>query len=125
MDTDQWVLYPWFEEHGTSLIHPEDLDRLRHLSPYGIVFKRVGTDGDYVVLSARGQTVRVRPSLIQNVPTPAFDYGQEVRIAGKDLSGRVVEIGWHHQQGRPFYHLAIGGKRNSRRHWDEELAAVG
>jgi hypothetical protein len=125
MDNERWVLYPWFQEHGASLIHPEDLERLEQLGPYGTVWKRLGTDGEYTVLTARHQTVRVRPDLIVEVPALAFDYGQEVRLIAKDLTGVVEEIGWHHKHSRPFYLLSIGGKRHSRRYWDDELQPVG
>lgn len=33
-----WALCPWFEESGVNVIHPDDLDRMRELDPYGIVF---------------------------------------------------------------------------------------
>lgn len=124
MDTEQWVLYPWFQEHGAQLIHPDDLERLKTLGAYGTVFKQLGTDGQYTVLSAKRQTVRVLPDLIVKVPRPAFDYGQQVRVAGQDRIGVVEEIGWHHKLSRPFFLLAIGGKRQSRRYWDDELTPV-
>ena len=35
-----WGLYPWFEEQGRDLIHPDDLSKVRDLQPNGKVLMR-------------------------------------------------------------------------------------
>jgi hypothetical protein len=122
MKTDNWVLYPWFEEHGTALVHPEDLDRFRRLSPYGKVFEKVGDDGDFVVLLAGHDTFRVKPDLMTTVEPPAFGYGQQATVRSKGTVGTVADIRWHHAQRRPFFHLEVNGKRIASRYWAEDLA---
>lgn len=119
----QWGLYPWFTEHSTELIHPEDLDSLQAFSPYGKVFEVIGRDEDYIFISYGGQTFRVKPTLFQPVPRPAKRIGDVVRVQlkGKTELGIVVEVQWHHQKSEPFYIIEIEGKLSSKRYWHHDF----
>ncbi|MBK8236402.1 MAG: hypothetical protein IPK74_12660 [Deltaproteobacteria bacterium] len=46
----RWALYPWVEEHGTDLIHPDDLTTVLDLLPHGKVFRLVGEEGGFLRL---------------------------------------------------------------------------
>lgn len=125
MEIREWVLYPWFEERGASLVHPDDIGHFRRLVPYGKVFARIGEEGEYVVLLCGQVATRVKPDLIAAVPAPAFVYGQKVCVEGKGVAGAVVEIGWHHAKRRHFFHLEINGRRYGKRLWEEDLVSCG
>ena len=43
-----WGLCAWFEELGTALIHPDDLDVVRALRPNGKVFRVVDADDAFL-----------------------------------------------------------------------------
>lgn len=123
LDAGQWCLYQWFEEHGVSCIHPDDLNDFKDLKPNGKLFKCLGADGDFVILEHTGRSYRVKPSLAKAMPAPAFAYGDMVQVtsSGEERHGVVREIMWHFQRNEPYFLLEIEGKASSRRYWSGEL----
>lgn len=122
-----WGLYPWFPEHGTGLIHPEDADQLALLGPgwpYGKVFHCCGRTDDHYLTLCYGQVrLRMKPALYTVVPAPAFQVGQRVRLRdGSDRQGIVRDITWHVKKNAPLYFVWVEGKRYSRRLWNDDLA---
>ena len=106
-----WGLYPWFPEHGTGLIHPEDADQLALLGPaglYGKVFQCCDrTDDHYLALCYGAVRLRVQPALYRVVPAPAVQIGQHVRLRdGSDRLGVVRDIMWHVKKNAPLYFLS-------------------
>ena len=43
----KWGLYPWFIEHGTELIHPDDLEKFRKETNNCKVFQCI-EEGNYI-----------------------------------------------------------------------------
>lgn len=121
MMTAEWALYPWFEERGRDMLHPDDVERFKALMPYGKVFQLNGIDGDFVVLQYGAAAFRVKSGLIQKIGAPAFAVGDPVRVRGVSSVGEVTDVCWHHKESRPFFHVAISGKKKSRRFWENEL----
>jgi len=119
----EWGLYPWFEERGRSLVHPQDADAFSSLLPYGKLFQCVAWDNQYMTLRYGNRQFRVRPDLFAAVTAPPFDFGQTVAFGkgGRAVSGTVVDICWHHGRDRPFFHLRLNGKRLKKRYWAEDL----
>ena len=119
-----WGLYQWFEEHGTDLIHPEDLPGFRALIPNGKIFECVGRDEEYLTLRYGDMEFRVRPSLFKIVARPSRRFGEEVHLSnGK--RGIVTDIQWHFQRAEAMYHLMFDGKKRSRRYWESDFAKEG
>ena len=119
-----WALFPWFEEHGESHVHPEDLGDLLSLMPYGKVFEVQGKRDGYTVLAYGDKLFRVHPNLLREVDQPAFRIGEEVRIEASGAVAKVSAILWHHSKAQPFYHLALKGKKRRKRYWAGELVSV-
>lgn len=116
------VLYPWFAEHGVDLIHELDRDTFQALSPYGKVFTLESDDDEFVRLSYGSRVFRVKPSLIQHVPTARYQVDDVVRVNSNGKTAIVEHVQWHHRDGKPFYILRFGNKRDSRRYSDAELS---
>jgi hypothetical protein len=119
-------LYPWFEEHGIGLIHPDDVEAFRQMGPYGRVFRREGREGDYIVLRYGTGRYRVRPCLFRAVPAPACPIGTRVSFmkGAKLTEGSVCDIGWHSKNQEHMYFLIVDGKRLSKRYSEKELSRV-
>ena len=118
----KWGLYPWFEEHGNSHIHPDDLQKIKDLMPYCLVFKVVGTEGNYIVLQYADDTYRVKSDLFQEKKPAVYDFGQKVKVKRyPEKECFVREIAWHYKEKKEFYFLFVDGKKKSRRYWPEEL----
>ncbi|WP_146009639.1 DUF6960 family protein [Deinococcus planocerae] len=113
-------LYPWFEEHGSHLIHPDDLDAWRALGPYGRVFELRGEEGEYFALGYGDQVFRVRPGLWRELRDVPFGVGD--RVQTQDRNEAIIhEALWHHQHKQAFYLIAKRGKRSTKRYFKYDL----
>lgn len=119
--TSQWGLYPWFEERGANLVHPDDLDDFRKLMPYGKVFF-CQSKNEFLVLRYQNSHYRVRPQLFSEVPAPEFTFGQLVHVRETGDPAQIDEIHWHHQRAKPIFFVTFGGRRNKKRFWADDLA---
>ncbi len=117
----KWGLYQWFEEHGTTLVHPFDLDALRSFHPNGRVFECIAEDDCFLVLRYGEAQFRVRPSLFKEVPAPKWKIGETVEVVDKGRLGQVTEIKWHFQRAEPMYFLSFDGKISKKRYWSRDL----
>lgn len=116
-----WGLYPWFEESGANLVHRDDLDGFRRLSPYGKVFLRIGDEGDYIRIGYGDHTFRVKPELFAPVPPIAFPIGTSITVRAANVDATIDAIEWHHRDAKPIYFVRRDGKRDSRRYSEAEL----
>jgi hypothetical protein len=116
------ALYPWFAEHGTDLVHPDDLAEFKALMPYGKVFEVLpGAVEGMVRLAYGAKTFRVLPDLLREVKSPRFRVGDSVRLAGRNEEGIVDDVMWHQKGECPFYKLNVRGKKMSKRYWEADL----
>jgi hypothetical protein len=118
---DSWVLFPWFDEHGASHIHPEDIDRFKNLPLGPKVFGVLGTLDDFTEIAYGSEVFRVKSSLLRPVPAPSFFIGQKVRVPGKNEEAVVERILWHDKEDSPFFIVRVGGKLKSKQYWAEDL----
>jgi hypothetical protein len=121
MNDGSWLLYPWFEEHGASLVYPDDMEAFRKLSPYGKVFQRIGDDGNWAVIVYAGARIRVDATCAKVVNAPAFGFGQRVLVRRHRRVATVVEIRWHYKADCPFFFVEAGGRRVKTRYWPDDL----
>ena len=116
----RWGLYPWFEERGANLIHPDDLTAVRALVPSGKVFRIAGDENEFIRLSYGNKEFRALPSLFQEVLFSIREIGETVTL--KDgRKAEVIGINWHHQRGEPMYQVRIDGKNRSNRYWNSDF----
>lgn len=115
-----WGLYPWFEEHGANMIHPEDLLLVRAITPSGKVFQKTGEDGDFIRLRYGTVEFRAKPSLFCLVDATIHGIGTTVSLEDGGR-GEVTGIHWHHQRSEPMYELRVEGKKTSRRYWNSDF----
>lgn len=119
--SEEWGLCPWFEEDGTELVHPGDVEVVRALQPYGKLMQVVGRSDRYVRLRYGATEFRIQPTMFSPVPVRPRSFGEHVRLRNGE-TGEVVEIRWHHQRAAPMYQLVIQGKKRSKRYWESDFA---
>jgi len=119
-----WGLYGWTREAGSSLIHPDDIDRFSKFAATSAVFRVAGTIDKWLVLEYGSDRFRVAPGLFKPVHGPKRSVGDVVTVAtgGCSRAARIVEIRWHYERNRAYYLLEFDGRRSSRWYWDEDLA---
>jgi hypothetical protein len=91
--------YPWWPEDGDDWVHPEDVELARQLIPSPRVFRRDGTQGEFVLLHYGHQRLRVKRTLWQEVVTEGFEIGDWVEVLSRGYRNTprtaiVQEITW-------------------------------
>ena len=123
----EWGLYPWFEEHGRDLIHPDDFEDFRRLASNAKVFQCTACEREFVSLRYGERHFRVKPTLFKPVPKPLFDFGKRVTFKnGSNLvTGVVSDILWHYKETKHYFLVSVDGKPLKKRYWAEELWLLG
>lgn len=91
--------FPWWPEDGNGWVHPEDVAQARAMIPSGRVFRRDGTDGEFLLMHYGDITLRVRRTLWQEVEHEGFELGDWVEVLSRGLrneprTGVIREILW-------------------------------
>lgn len=121
---NKWGIYPWFSETGMDKIHPEDTEKAIDLSPYGKVFKCIDEDVDYITLQYFDIVIRVKAELFQEVNTPKYGFNENVKVRGKEVSGNIIALNWHHAKGVVFYQLLVNGRKKGTRYYTEDFEVI-
>jgi hypothetical protein len=123
MSDAEWGLYPWFEEHGRNLIHPDDYEAVKALMPYCKVFQSIGFEGEYLKLRYGSQIFRLIPKLFSPIQAPAKEFGEVVRVKkGTELiPAAICDIMWHYGERRPYFYVAAADKCLKKRYWTEDF----
>jgi hypothetical protein len=111
--------YPWWPEEQ-DWIHPDDEATARTLIPSGRIFRRDGVwnDGEadaYMLVHYGELTLRVRPTLWQEVRPEGFEIGEWVEVrtrgmANEPRTGTIAEIAWEANAGEIRYQIVENGK---------------
>ncbi len=120
--TTRWGLFPWFEEQGRDLIHPDDVATVRTLLPAGKVFRVLGEEDGFVRLRYGETEFRGRLPLFREISAEIHEIGGAVRLEDGQI-GEVLEVNWHHQRAEPMYQIRLGGKAKSKRYWNSDFAS--
>ena len=82
----KWGLYPWFIEHGTELIYPDDLENFRKEMNSCKVFQCI-EEGNYITLKYNDRLYKVKDNLFRPVLVSKFDFGEEIEIVKNKEKG--------------------------------------
>jgi hypothetical protein len=123
-------VYPWWPEDGDAWIHPDDVRLARRLIPSTRVFRRVGREGPYLVLSYGRLRLRVKPTLRQTVRGDGLDLGDRVEVCsrmGKNrpLVATIGDMRWNARDRVIHYRLRSRNMTLARRYTAEDLRPVG
>ncbi len=108
--------FPRWPEEGDDWLHPADVAAARAMIPSGRIFRREGNDGEFGLMHYGDVTLRVRPTLWQEVEPEGFEIGDwvEVRtrgLANEPRTGTIVEIAWDDHAGEIRYQILENGQR--------------
>lgn len=102
--------FPWWPEDGDTWVHPDDVERARSMIPSGRVFRRDGTDGDYLLMHYGDIRLRVRRTLWQEVPHEGFELGDWVEVLSRGMlneprTGVIREMLWDERERAIRYQI--------------------
>ena len=111
----EYGVYPWWPEEGLDQFHPDDVERAAGLLPSDRIFRREGSEGEYVVLHYGQERLRIKPGLFKTVRGEGFDLGDHVEVlsrGGKNehCVGTVREMRWCAATRQIHYHLDHAGR---------------
>lgn len=116
----KWGIYPWFKEHGSDLIHPEDLEAFTQEANNSKVFECI-EDSEYLILKYNSNYYRVKDELFKLVPTPKYNFGEIVKIKESGEEAIITDIMWHYGKQEHYYLISIRGKKKSKRYSEIEF----
>ncbi|MBQ3546797.1 MAG: hypothetical protein IJA34_17705 [Lachnospiraceae bacterium] len=116
----KWGIYPWFKEHGSDLIHPDDIGTFVKEANNCKVFECI-EDGEYLTLKYNSNYYRVKDKLFKRVPTPKYIFGEIVRLRKNDEEAIITDIMWHYGKQEHYYLISIRGKKKSKRYLETEF----
>jgi hypothetical protein len=107
--------FPWWQEEGEGWVNPDDVVTARGMIPSGRVFRRDGTDGDYVVMHYGEVRLRVRRTLWQEVGSDGFEIGDWVEVLARGMRnepriGTIREMLWDNHDERMRYQILENGQ---------------
>ncbi|WP_140402139.1 hypothetical protein [Flavonifractor sp. An306] len=119
----KWGRFAWRMEHGTDLIHPDDLENFKKEAHNCKVFECI-EEGEYLTLRYGNKHYRVKNKLFAPVPSPKFNFGEKVILKGKNIEAIITDIMWHINNREHYYYVTIGKKKHSKRFFESELSKV-
>lgn len=128
-DTEQWgfISLSWIQERRCDeFIAVEDIESFNKMINY--VVKRVGEDGDYVVIESDGYRARLKPRLFSRVPRkPVAFLNDLVKLQnskGHLEYGILRDIGWHNNNRHYLFRVEVNGQLKSRRYHENDIQKI-
>ena len=102
--------FPWWPQDGDDWLHPDDVTAARSLIPSGRIFRRDGTDGDFLQLHYGDMTFRIRRTLWQEVRPEGLEVGDWVEVLAHGMlntprTGTIREMVWDQYAGAIRYQI--------------------
>lgn len=121
--------FPWWPEDGDAWIHPDDVAQARLMIPSERIFRREGTQGGYLLLHYGELTLRVRPTLWQEVLPTTFEIGDWVEVLSRGMrneprTGIIRERLWDEPSRGVRYQISENGVPINDRYADEDLIHI-
>jgi hypothetical protein len=121
--------FPWWPEDGDAWVHPDDVAAARAMIPSNRVFRRDGSDGDYLLMHYGDVTLRVRRTLWQEVEPEGLTIGDWVEVRSRGMlneprTGVVREMLWQERGRMMAYQISENGTRIEQLYTREDLQPI-
>ncbi|MBL1224187.1 DUF6960 family protein [Enterococcus sp. BWR-S5] len=116
-----WGTYPWFNEYGDELIHPDDRELFTKNANNTKVFEFTKGNDGYNNFRYGENVFRIKDTLSKALPEPKYNFGEDVLVKKKALLGKIEDIMWHNSKKEYYYLLSVNGKKKSTRYFENEL----
>lgn len=121
--------FPWWPEDGDAWVHPEDVATARVMIPSQRVFRRDGSQGEYLLMHYGEARLRVRRTLWQEVEPEGLEIGDwvEVRTRGmlnEPRTGIIREMLWDDREQAMRYQISENGQSIEQLYAREDLQRV-
>jgi len=121
--------FPWWPEDGDAWVHPEDVAMARVMLPSQRVFRRDGSQGEYLLMHYGDVTLRVRRTLWQEVEPEGFGIGDWVEVRARGMlneprTGIIREMLWDERVPGMRYQISENGQPIEQLYAREDLQHV-
>ena len=110
----------WSNLCGSDLAAPGDADRLSEHILSSRVCRVLGKDGRFDRIKIGDLTFAISPTCLRRVEGVRYEVGDHVLF--KHGHARVRDVIWHFKDERPNYYLEQGGRKLSKRYFNEDLS---
>lgn len=120
-----WGTYPWFNEYGDELIHPDDRALFKKNASNTKVFEFSKGSDEYNNFRYGENNFRIKDTISVALPEPKYNFGEDVLVKKKEaLVGKITDIMWHFSKKEYYYLLSVDGKKKSTRYFENELRKI-
>jgi len=121
--------FPWWPEDGDAWVHPDDVAAARAMIPSNRVFRRDGSEGDFLLLHYGEITLRARRTLWQEVEAEALEIGDWVEVLTRGMlneprTGVIREMLWDERGRGMRYQITENGQPIDQLFVREDLQRV-
>jgi hypothetical protein len=121
--------FPWWPEDGDQWIHPDDVAAARGMIPSRRVFRRDGTEGEYLLMHYGDVTLRVRRTLWQEIEPDVYHIGDWVEVLSRGMlneprTGVIREMLWDDRENAIRYQILENDKPLAQWYASEDLKRV-
>ena len=121
--------FPWWPEDGDEWVHPADVAAARGMIPSGRVFRRDGSEGEYLLMHYGQVMLRVRRTLWQEVEPEGFELGDLVEVLSRGMlneprTGVIREMLWDERARALRYQISENGQPIEQLYAREDLQQV-
>ncbi len=122
--------YPWWPEDGDHWLHPDDVELARDRFPSMRIYRREAPDdGEYDLLHYGDETLRIRPSLWQEVASEGFEIGDWVEVLSRGLrntprTGTIREMFWDRKDRAIRYQIMENNQPIAEQYTADDLRPI-
>lgn len=109
----------WQPAMGLDLVCSNDRETFPQLTT--AIFHCIGADKGWLKVQYGSHVYCVKSEIFKKIPSPKFLLGQDVFIPDKNRNAKVSASFWHFKNSVAVYVLEFGGKRSSRRYYENEM----
>jgi hypothetical protein len=121
--------FPWWPEDGDDWVHPGDVAAAHKMIPSGRIFRRDGSQDEYVLMHYGDICLRVRRTLWQEVGPDGFEIGDWVEVLTRGMrneprTGTIREMLWDTRGRQIVYQITDNGQPIEQLYTRDDLRRV-
>lgn len=121
--------FPWWPEDGDDWVHPDDVALAHKMIPSGRIFRRHGSQDEYVLMHYGEDCLRVRRTMWQEVESEGFEIGDWVEVLTRGMrneprTGTIREMLWDNRGQQIVYQITDNGQPIEQLYARDDLRRV-
>lgn len=116
------------DDYWDKMIHNNDLEKAYGVKFISNIFKEVGQEDNFVLISQLTDIIRVRRDCVENVDYEGLFFGDKVNVVGSNNTprqGTIYRVYYHDKNKKLWYEiLDSNGRKISKRYFAADLKKI-